>query len=267
MTSPPEVRHPSMRQRWDKVAFMHWRYDSAGVGALLPDGIEVDPLDGDAWVSLVAFVRAVSPPRLGPAVPWLSIFLETHVRTYVRGPDGAGGIWFLSLDTDRLTAAMVGRRAYRLPYHWSRLRLETAGDVVVYKTRRRRPSRPRVHSEIAVEVGEPIPRGHMGAADRFLTDASRAYVQGPRGIGAIDTAHEPWNLHRASVLHIDDGLVAATGLSPPATEPVAHYSGGTEAQVSHRIAFSGDGGRPRATVPVRPRPAFPAGPASTPALG
>lgn len=257
MTSPVEVLHASMRQRWDKVALLHWRYDRTTVGPLLPAGLEVDMLDGDAWVSLVAFVRVVAPPRVIPAVPWLTIFLETHVRTYVRGPDGGRGVWFLSLDADRLAATIVGRRVYRLPYRWSRLRLETAGDVVVYNTRRRGPSGRKVGSHLAVEVGEPIPRAEMGAEDRFLTARFRMYARSRTGIYAIDEQHDPWELNRASVLHIEDDLVASTGLTRPETDPIVHYSGGMEARISARFPVSAAGDELRGPATL-PRPAFPA---------
>lgn len=258
MSYPVEVRHASMRQRWDKVAFLHWRYGCADVAALLPGGIEVDVLDGDAWVSLVAFVRVVAAPRVLPAVPWLSIFLETHVRTYVRGPDGGRGVWYLSLDADRLAATVIGRRLYGVPYRWSRLRLETAGDVVVYNTRRRRPRRPRVTSQVAVEVGEPIAPDEMGSLDRFLTARSRLYAARQGGVYAIDVEHDPWHLSSAKVLHLEDSLVAATGLGAPAHEPAAHYCGGMEARVGRRAPVAGPGGLPAPKTPIWPRPAFPA---------
>lgn len=251
------LRHVTMRQRWDRVAFLHWRYSSEDVAAMLPEPIEVDRLDGDAWVSLVAFVRVVAPPRVLPPVPWLSIYLETHVRTYVRGPDGARGLWFLSLDADRLAAAVVGRQMYGLPYRWSRLRLETAGDVVVYNTRLRRPRRRRVSSEVAVEVGEPIAADELGAADRFLTGRERMYALGRRGLYAIDGEHEPWRLSRAKVLHLDDGLVAATGLAAPEEAPLVHYCGGMEARIGRRMPVTGRGVLPASEPSILPRPLFP----------
>lgn len=258
MSYPVEVPHVSTRQRWDKVALLHWRYSCSDVAALLPDGIEVDVLDGDAWVSLVAFVRVVAPPRVVPPVPWVSIFLETHVRTYVRGPDGGRGVWFLSMDTDRLGASVLGRGVYGLPYRWSRLRLETAGGVVVYNARLRRPRRSRVTSEVAVEVGAPISPDELGLVDRSLTARSRVYARRRGSLHAIDAVHEPWRLNRAKVLQLEDGLVAATGLGAPEHPPVAHYCGGMEARIGRREPVAGPGDLPTRGTPVWPRPAFPA---------
>lgn len=256
MTSPVEVQHATMRQCWDKVALLHWRYEPAVVRALVPAGLDVDTVDGDAWVSLVAFVRVVAPVRLVPAVPWLTTFLETHVRTYVRGPDGGRGLWYMSVDTDRFAAVVAGRRVFGLPYRWSRLRLETAGDVVVYNTRRRGRTGRKVRSHLAVEVGEVIPRSELGAADRFLTARYRLYGRSRTGLYAVDAQHDHWDLSRATVLHVEDDLVGATGLSPPETEPVAHYVGAMEARVGARTPVVRQGEAPAGKPSFAPRPVF-----------
>ena len=73
-------------------------------------------------MALVPFEMMATFP-VGPAVPWASHFWETNVRTYVRGPDGRTGVWFLSLDASRFGAVAAARLAYSLPYFWSRMRL------------------------------------------------------------------------------------------------------------------------------------------------
>ena len=49
------------------------------------------------------------------------------MRTYVRGPDGTVGVWFLSLDAARLAPVVVARRHFHLPYYWSSMSLEVNG--------------------------------------------------------------------------------------------------------------------------------------------
>jgi uncharacterized protein YqjF (DUF2071 family) len=43
--------------------------------------------------------------------------------------------------------------------------------------------------------------------------------------------HEPWPLHHARVIAVDDHLVAAAGLPPPRGEPLAHYSPGVDVRI------------------------------------
>ena len=119
---PFTVDKPVMRQRWERLTFLHWAYDPDVVQRLLPPGLTVDTFDGAAWVGLVPFFMRVHTPG-DRGVPWVSNFCETNVRTYARDREGRAGIWFLSLDAARLGAVAVARASYRLPYFWSSMRL------------------------------------------------------------------------------------------------------------------------------------------------
>ena len=111
-----------MKQEWRRLTFLHWSYDPEVVQRLMPEGLTVETYDGKAWVALVPFEMMAKPTR-GPELPWASHFWETNVRTYVTGPDGRMGVWFLSLDASRFGAMAAARIAYSLPYFWSRMRL------------------------------------------------------------------------------------------------------------------------------------------------
>src|SRR5262249_59243475 len=80
---PLTVRRPVMVQRWETVAFLHWRYPADVVQSLLPHGLTVEAYAGDVSVGLLPFTMRVSLPCV-PSPPWLGQFCETNVRTYVR---------------------------------------------------------------------------------------------------------------------------------------------------------------------------------------
>src|SRR6266480_362617 len=130
-TCPFTVDAPVMRQRWERLTFVHWSYEPAIVQRLLPPWLRADTFDGMAWVGLVPFFMRVATAG-GHRAPWVSNFCETNVRTYVRDPEGRPGIWFFSLDAARAGAVAVARATYRLPYHWSRMRLAERGGQVAY---------------------------------------------------------------------------------------------------------------------------------------
>src|SRR5882672_7174579 len=46
---------PLMRQRWERLGFLHWAVDPAAVAGLLPPYLEVDTWEGAAYVGLVPF--------------------------------------------------------------------------------------------------------------------------------------------------------------------------------------------------------------------
>ena len=79
-----------MRQRWERLTFLHWAYPAGDVQRLLPAGLHADLYDGLAWVGLVPFFMRVRTGA-GHGAPWVSNFCETNVRTYVSDEAGRSG--------------------------------------------------------------------------------------------------------------------------------------------------------------------------------
>ncbi len=128
-----------MFQHWRFLTFLHWRYDPEVIRTLLPARLTLDTFDGAAWVGLTPFLLTALRPPFLPALPWLSHFPETNVRTYVRGPDGERGVWFFTLEAQRLAAVIAARSLYRLPYRWARMSVTRTAERVEYRSARRRP--------------------------------------------------------------------------------------------------------------------------------
>ncbi|MEA2645583.1 MAG: uncharacterized protein QOE92_666 [Chloroflexota bacterium] len=212
-----------MLQDWDSLTFVHWRVEPGMVQRLLPPGLAVDTADGAAWVSLVLFrlrVRWLSTP----ALPYATVFPEINVRTYVTGPDGGAGIYFLSLDAPRLVAVTTALVTYGLPYRWSRMRLEEAGSRVTYRCRRRLPRFPAASCLVSVDAGEARAAPDLAPLDHFLTARWSLFASRQGRLVRADVEHPTWPLARARLLDYDDGLLAAAGVPEVSGEPVVHYS-------------------------------------------
>jgi uncharacterized protein len=233
---PFTVDRPVMRQRWERLTFLHWPFDPEVVQRLLPDSLRPDVIGGAAWVGLVPFFMRVSTAG-GTRPPWVSNFCETNVRTYVRDREGRTGIWFLSLDAARLGAVGVARATYRLPYFWSSMRLAAREGETGYTCRRLWPGPQGAASRVRVRAGEPYRPAELGDLDHFLTARWILFsVRGARQRFAR-ACHPPWPLHRAQVRVLDDQLVTAAGLPPPPGEPLVHYSPGVEVSIGRPEAY------------------------------
>ncbi len=75
---------------------------------------------------------------------------------------------------------------------------------------------------------------------RFAETNVRTYVRsadGTSGVwflarcGATRAFHDPWPLHRAEILDLDDTLVTATGLPQPVGTPLVHYAPSVEVRI------------------------------------
>ena len=229
-TCPYTIDRAVMLHRWEELAFLHWRFEPETVQRLLPEWLTVEPYEEAAWVGLVPFRMHVASGR-DVSLPWISDFCETNVRTYVRDEAGRSGIWFFSLDAERLAAVVTARATYRLPYFWSHMRLERAGDEITYTCGRRWPAPAGVHSRVRLRVGEPFASYELTSLDHFLT--ARWVLFSSRGSRHrfARAQHDTWPLQRAALLEIDDGLLEAAGLPSPSEEPLMHFAEGVRVRI------------------------------------
>jgi len=212
-------------QAWRTVAFLHWRVDPALVAAHLPPGLVPDTVDGAAWVSLTPFRVARSSLFDLPAVPVVSSFHETNLRTYVRGLDGRDGLWFFSLDVDSL-ANVAGGRIGGLPYFLSAMSMQN--DSLVRYRSRRRIGRPADHDITIAPLGPITGDDDLPAQ---LVGRWRAYhAVGPR-LAEIPVDHQPWPLRHAELVACHETLLAGAGLGPPAAPDLVHFSEGVDARL------------------------------------
>ena len=235
---PLRIRPGVMAQRWEQLSFLHWPFEPDVVTRLLPDALTIDEHDGSAWVGVIPFRLTVGLPGV-PSVPWASRFPEVNVRTYVRGPNGRRGIWFLSLDASRLGAVLVARATYRLPYVWARARTRRAGRDVRYKGVRRWPGAAPARFEIGVRVGDRI--SSPSELERFLTCRWRLYSPRPLelpaariGLDVTAVDHPPWPLFAAEAVDVEETLLAAAGLPAPDRAPITLYSPGVSVRFDRR---------------------------------
>lgn len=217
--SPRPVRRSTLVQEWRELMFLHWQVEPARVAGLLPPGTRPDVLDGVTYVGLVPFrMHRVDLPA-GPGVPYFGSFCETNVRLYSVDDAGRRGVVFRSLDAARLLPVVVGRVGVRLPYVWSKMRLDRDGDVITYTCRRRWPGPREVTSRVVAGVGPPMVE--QGGLERFLTARWGLHVSWYGRTWYLPNEHPQWPLHHAELLDLDDSLVTAAGLSAPATSPVS----------------------------------------------
>lgn len=217
----PDAARPVGRalltQSWLDLTFLHWAVAPEVVQPFLPKGTQADVIDGQTYIGLVAFQMY----RIGwlglPGMPWIGTFPETNVRLYSVDESGRRAVVFLSLDAARLLPVLTARIGFKLPYVWSRMSVRRpADDVVEYRSRRHRPGKSSVRSQIRVRIGERVEE--PSAAEHFMTARWGLHYAPLRRTMYLPNEHPRWSLYRAQVLELTETLVAATGL-PALTRP------------------------------------------------
>lgn len=218
-----------MYQRWQDLTYLHWPYEPAVVGARLPPRLDVDTYDGRAWLGLIPFQMRGLRLRSLPEIPSTGSFVEANVRTYVVGSDGRRGVYFFSLDAGSRLGVAAARVAYSLPYYAARGSVVRSGGRVRYESTRRRGKQ--AHLALTIDVGSPIPPDAEPDLAHFLTARWRLAAASKRRTRWAPVWHPRWRLHAARVLRLDENLVAAAGLPPPAGPPHVLFSEGVDVAV------------------------------------
>lgn len=225
------ISRPLATERWSAVTFVHWRCTTSAIQLRLPPGLTVDEYDGSAWLTITPFVMAGIRPLGRPLVPDVKPLTEirgTNLRTYVRGPDGRDGLFFLSQDTSSIALAVGARTLLGAPYHWGRMQVEERDGVVSYSGSRSASS---VSYRLVVRPGEPV---EPTERDHWLTGRWRAYTRRARRLIETPVEHEPWPLRSAALERIEQTLTGSADVPGP-DEPLVHFSDGVH-QVRNGIS-------------------------------
>ena len=212
-----------MAMRWERLAFLHWRFPRDEIQRRLPDGLRVDLRDGDAWIGIVPFLMSNVRLRGLFPVPGTTRFAELNVRTYVT--DGTRpGVWFFSLDAASRLAVRGARTLFHLPYFDARMCLSDDDPIDYESERTHRGSAPARFRATYRAAGDARTFG-PGSVERWLTERYCLYAADRRGrIFRGDVHHAPWALAPGEVDIVSNGLLEGVGLPPAEGPPLVHVA-------------------------------------------
>jgi uncharacterized protein YqjF (DUF2071 family) len=221
-------------QKWRDLLFLHWRVPAEDVQPLLPPRLTVETFDGSAWVGLVAFDMLGVRPWWCPAIPGVSAFHETNVRTYVTREGSDPGVWFFSLDAASSLAVRIARWRWHLNYYRADLRISRSGREIAYSGRRRwRDAAEAAYSiEASVSMDDVNRPAVPGTLDAFLVERYAMYVQQRSGVLLRgDVRHVPYPIRPAVVTACDETLLAAAGITVNGPPEHAVFSPGVDVHI------------------------------------
>lgn len=215
----PLPRRPwLLGQTWDVLLFAHWPLPPDTLRPHVPPQLELDTLDGSAWLGITPFRLTGLQLVATPAVPRVSTFPELNVRTYVtleRKP----GIWFFSLDAASEGAVAVARRFYRLPYVPATMRVRRAGEDVCFESERAGGD---AAFRATYRPTGPVSPARPGTLEHFLAERYCLYTVDEKTVYRSVIHHPPWPLQPATA------EIALNTMPPPGVElrgdPLLHFS-------------------------------------------
>lgn len=184
-------------QEWHKTLFLHWKAPPSLIAPLLPKGITLDTYNDEAWITIVAFTVKNLRPKWLPAIPLISNFHEVNVRTYVI-KNNIPGVYFFSLESQKLLPALFARMLTGLPYIKSYIKRKEGN----YHSKN---YLKKYELEIDYSTDEIL--SERTAFDYWLTERHCLYQERGSKMYRIDVHHKEWplqNLHLwPKIIHYD----------------------------------------------------------------
>jgi uncharacterized protein YqjF (DUF2071 family) len=225
---PPPDRPWLWSQGWQDLLFCHWAVSAEALQSHVPSLLEIDVMDGSAWVSVVAFRMAQVRPRWFPPFPPVSNFLELNLRTYVRSGDNPG-VFFLSIHANKRLAARISRFFSPLPYVFAPMTLEPRGDGFHFHCQS--TNKPQHVSYVTDYRREGVVYAAcQDCLTEWLLERYRLYVGNSKGdLIQAEVHHEPWMVQNVNLEIFSNTLGQDLGLDLPPVPDRAHFSSGVKA--------------------------------------
>ena len=203
-------------QEWNKAIFLHWEVDAEVIQAMLPKALDVDTINGKAWVSIVAFDMNNVKLRHLPKPPYISDFQEINIRTYVVCK-GKPSVYFFSMEANNKLSCKLIKQISKFPYRFSEMnRSETS-----YTSKN-----DNLKESFKVEYTLDDALVVKDETDLWLTERYAVFQDYKNKIIEYDVHHIPWPMQNIICTSIMVNYPRFAFLNN--TPDKIHYSGGVQ---------------------------------------
>jgi uncharacterized protein len=205
-TKKEEVMKPFLTAEWTHVANITYAVDPARLLSHLPLGLELDTIDGKAFVSLVPF--NFNNTRIqGIKIPFHSNFPEMNLRFYVKYNERRG-VTFLREYVPKFFVAFVANTVYNEKYSLARMKntLDVSGEQIAMRYEVRVKGQ-----DFFVEVKAENKPGIPGAdsMEHFLKERDLGFTGASGSTRYYIVEHPVWEVFpvRSVSMKIDFGVL------------------------------------------------------------
>lgn len=187
------------QQNWQDVLFIHSPIDADQLRDMVPQPLEIDTYNGQAWISIVLFKATHSRLRYMPEILSYPPFHQMNIRTYVKlgNEHNERGIYFFSINTDHLLVKLGGRLA-SLPFLRANITMRKDNNAVHFEANRLFEMQRSQFSLVYRPKSPPfIP--HPDSLPYFLTERYCIWMFKGDTILKAPIFHSHWKLQQAEM--------------------------------------------------------------------
>ena len=179
-------------QEWNDALFLHWKIPFGNLRRVVPRNFTIDTINGDCYVSLVAFTMLKIRPRYFPSISFVSNFNEINLRTYIIN-DNKPGVYFLNIEGAKSLSVFASKFLSGLPYE----------KAVIKRTDKAYTSRnikKSFHLDTEFIVKEKFQR--KSNLDKWLTERYCLYLDTKGKCYRYDIHHKEWQIKKVDITQL-----------------------------------------------------------------
>jgi uncharacterized protein len=197
----PRPPWPFLTARWTNVLLATFAVSPELLIARIPEGLELDLREGQAYVSLVCF-DFVDTRVLGIPWPGFRHFSEVNLRFYVRRGEERGVVFVREFVPNRFVA-WLARTLYNEPYVATTMRSAVANEPERIRVEHRLSFAGRTHTVFAV-ADKPAYVPEPTSVEAFFKEHHWGYGKTRRGRTLrYHVWHPVWAVYPVRETHID----------------------------------------------------------------
>ncbi|MFF2175112.1 YqjF family protein [Lysinibacillus sp. NPDC058147] len=214
-----------LTQIWQDVLFLHWPVSPKDLEQYIPQELQLDLYENNAWLSAVLFKVRGQRLRFLPPLPGVGFHLQLNVRTYVTY-NGMKGVYFFNSDvTNRFIVQLATMGS--LSYRHSKIALKQKENNFSFTSLYHGSLDERLkisYQPIASEISS-------STFDKWLVERYHSWSKWKSSLVRIDIDHMPWQLQRVHINIESNTLAPFVKESIQGIQPIAHYSKSKEAKI------------------------------------
>lgn len=191
--SPLPNGHWLMTQEWTDLLFIHVPVSREIISQLLPEELKIDSFNQQSWITIIPFKVSDMRFRQIPPLPYLHRYLELNVRTYVKR-EGIPGIYFFSLDADKLLP-VLGARLATLPYFYARMKMKKIEESCYFESDRRGKTKAEFKGSYQPFSKQYSPS--KGSLEHWLLERYYLFSKRNGSIYKVGIHHNKWKVQDA----------------------------------------------------------------------
>lgn len=208
---------------WSNLCLVTYPVEPGQLQPRLPDGFELDTLDGQAFVSLVAFDFLQTRVK-GIKWPGFVNFPEINLRFYVRDPSGRRGVMFVRELVPSGLIAWVARTIYNEPYAATPMRSNVSTEDGTMTVAHDWSWEGRAHSlRVTADAAAKMPP--ESSTEHFFKEHQWGFGISRGGKTLVyEVRHPHWKVHEVNDLELDVDMGQLYGAEFAGLNDIEPYS-------------------------------------------